>query len=80
MKTVTIDIADPLYAAIETQARLSNRQPGEVIREALGQLLASASHSGSHSIIDIKSFPLGPPVQPWTTRAEMLEGFMDDRG
>jgi hypothetical protein len=80
MKTVTIDIADPLFEAIEAQARLSNRQPGEVIREALGHFLASGSEAASHSVIDIKSFPLGPPVKPWTTRAEMLEGFMDDRG
>lgn len=81
MKTVTIDIADPIYELFAEQARQSNRQPSELISEALGRYLEHGERTNSsHSVLDIKSFPLGPPVRPWTTRAEMLEGFMDDRG
>jgi hypothetical protein len=81
MKTVTIDIAEPVYEKFLEQALQSNRQPAELISEALSRLAASSNGpSAAHSVVDIKSFPLGPPLQPWGTRAEMLEGFMDDRG
>lgn len=81
MKTVTIHISDPVYAQLEAQARQANQQPTEFISEVLvHSLQAGASSASPHSVLDIKSFPLGPPAQPWTTRAEMLEGFMDDRG
>jgi hypothetical protein len=79
MKSVTIDIADPIYQQFEKQARLSNRQPSELISEALGRYLELDDRTAAaHSVLDIQSFPLGPG--PWTSRAEMLEGFMDDRG
>jgi hypothetical protein len=81
MKSVTIDIADPIYKQFVEQARLSNRQPSELISEALGRYLEhDVRTAAAHSVLDIQSFPLGPPSTPWTTRAEMLEGFMDDRG
>ncbi len=81
MKTVTIDISDPIYEQFEQQARQSNRRPAELMSEALGRYLERGDRPTSgHSVLDIKSFPLGPPTKPWTTRAEMLEGFMDDRG
>jgi len=81
MKAVTINIADPLYAQLEEQARQANRQPSEVINEALNRYF-EADNQGSvgRSVLDIKSFPLGPPVAPWSNRGEILEGFMDDRG
>lgn len=81
MKTVTIAIADPLYDQLKEQARQSNRDPSELVSEALGHYLEGSDRAGpAHSVLDIKSFPLGPPYKPWGSRAEMLEGFMDDRG
>jgi hypothetical protein len=81
MKTVTIDIAEPIYEQLEKQARQTNRQPADLISEALGRYLDHGDRTTApHSVLDIKSFPLGPPLKPWATRAEMLEGFMDDRG
>lgn len=80
MKTVTIHIADPIYEQFEEQARQSNRQPADLIGEALSRYLPSGDRvTAPHSVLDIKSFPLGPPATPWNSRAEMLEGFMDDR-
>jgi hypothetical protein len=81
MKTVTIDIADSIYEKLEAQSRHTNRATADLIKEVIacyaerGERLSSA-----HSVLEISSFPLGPPFKPWTTRAEMLEGFMDDRG
>jgi len=70
-----------MYEQLQQQARRSQREPAELISEALGDyLVRSERTSFAPSILDIQSFPLGPPYKPWTSRAEMLEGFMDDRG
>jgi hypothetical protein len=81
MKTVTITVADPVYAIFEAQAQRANRPAAEVIADALGRCVLEGNRPEStHSVVDIQSFPLGPPSPPWSSRAEMLEGFMDDRG
>jgi hypothetical protein len=81
MNTVSVDIAAPVYELVAEEARRSNRQPADVISDAVGRYLEQGDRAAStHSVLDIKSFPLGPPSQPWTSRADMLEGFMDDRG
>jgi hypothetical protein len=81
MKTVSIDIAAPVFELVVEEARRSNRQPAEIISDAVGRYLEQGDRPAStHSVLDIKSYPLGPSSQPWTSRAEMLEGFMDDRG
>lgn len=81
MKTVSIDIAAPVFELVAQEARRSNREPSEVIREAVDHYLHHGERAtATHSVLDIKSYPLGPPSPPWTTRGEMLEGFMDDRG
>jgi len=73
MKTITFDIAEPLYQEVEALARRTNREPAEVITEFLHKTFVVRS-APTHSVLDIKSFPLGPPIQPSTSRAEMLEG------
>jgi hypothetical protein len=81
MKTVTIEIADPIYPQFEQQARRLNREPSELIGEALSRVVECGDRDkAAHSVLDIHSFPLGPPDKPWTSRAEMLEGLMDGRG
>jgi hypothetical protein len=81
MKTVSIDIAAPVFELVAQEARRLNREPSEVISEAVDRYLHPGERAAAtHSVLDIKSYPLGPPSPPWTTRAEVLEGFMDDRG
>lgn len=81
MTTITVEVADPVYAKFLEQARRANRPPAELIREALSRYVDEPNGPPmSHSVVDIPSFPLGPPLKPWASRAEMLEGFMDDRG
>jgi hypothetical protein len=81
MRTVTINIADPVYEQLAEQARQANREASEFISEALSRYLQCGDQrTAGHSMLDIQSFPLGPPIKSWSSRAEMLEGFMDDRG
>jgi hypothetical protein len=80
MKKVNVKILDTVYRRFFEFAKGTGRSTDDLICEALAAYrLEELQRSRTHSVLDIKSFALGPVLKPWKSRAEMLEGFLDRR-
>jgi hypothetical protein len=81
MKTIQLDIPEPVYDEFEAFAEQTRREPSAVMREALelyrDERIRPARLKNGHSILDHEPVSLGQILKPWTSRAEMLEDFFD---
>jgi metal-responsive CopG/Arc/MetJ family transcriptional regulator len=80
MKTITIHVSEPVYREFQEFAKRTDRKTSELIREAM-ELYREQKirRQTTHSVRDIKPVSVGKILKPWTSRAEMLEDFFDDR-
>ena len=61
-------------------AKRTDRKASELIREAM-ELYRDQKirRQSNHSVRDIQGVSIGKILKPWTSRAEMLDDFFDDR-
>jgi hypothetical protein len=80
MKTITVNVSEPVYRDFQEFAKRTDRKASELIREAM-ELYRDQKirRQANHSVRDIKPVSVGKILKPWTTRTEMLEDFFDDR-
>jgi hypothetical protein len=81
MTTVTFDVPSSVYHDVEELASKSERKPAEVLREAVESFLRGSKPSEKRmSLVEIKpALNSGTILKPWTSRAELLEDYFDDR-
>ena len=81
MKPITIHVSEPLYQEFQKHAKQTDRKAAELIREAM-QLYRDQKirkpQDAQHSRYQA-NFGRVRYLKPWTSRAEMLEDFFDDR-
>jgi phytoene/squalene synthetase len=79
MKTITINVSDPVYAEFRRAARVMGRPTSELIREAM------EAYRRSHLVPrdDLRGFEpvsLGRVLRPLSADADLLEEMLDGRG
>lgn len=77
MKSITVELSETIYLQVEEFARRTARRPEDVLREFVEQRWAPPSAAKGTSLFDHEPASLGASLEPWSTRAEMLEGFFD---
>ena len=78
MKAVTIYVDEPIYKDFQTIARQKQRSTSDLIREAMVAYHYKMERENRPSILDAPpARSLGEILKPFSSRAEMLEGFWD---
>jgi predicted CopG family antitoxin len=78
MKTITINVSEPVYVEFQRFAKENDRTTSELIREAMDQYRDRKIH-GRSSIVQSEPAHVGNILKPWKSREDLLEGFFDAR-
>ena len=78
MKTITINVSEPVYFDFQRFAKENDRPTSELIREAMDQY-REKKIQGRGSIHHSEPAHVGTVLRPWKGREDLLEGFFDAR-
>lgn len=76
MKTISVNVSEPVYRAFRDRARALDRPAAELIREAM-ETYRRSWHTGTSSLRDLAPLSLGK-VKPGALRTDDLLGEMLD--
>ena len=77
MKTITINVSEPVYAEFQAYARKVDRKASELIREAM-ELYRQQHMQRRTSLRTRHPASVGGPIQPITGEDDILGGMLDD--
>jgi hypothetical protein len=77
MKTITINVSEPVYREFQERARKADRTASELIREAM-EHYARERWRASRSVLDFPDFDLGKMTQPLNSKDDLLAEMSDD--
>lgn len=78
MKTITINVSEPVYVDFKKFAKESDRTTSELIRDAMEQYRDKKIHP-KRSLILSEPAHVGQILRPWKGREDLLEGYWDAR-
>lgn len=78
MKTITINVSEPVYVDFQRFAKENDRTTSELIREAMDQYRDKKIQKSS-SLVQSEPAHVGDILKPWKGREDLLEGFFDAR-
>jgi Arc/MetJ-type ribon-helix-helix transcriptional regulator len=77
MRTITVNVSEPVYEEFQQFARKKDRKTSELIREAME--LYRQQHMGRRtSLRDRQPASVGGPIQPVTPDDDLLGDMLDD--
>ena len=77
MKTITVNVSEPVYEEFQRHARKTDRKTSELIREAM-ELYRQQHLMRSTSLRDRRPASVGGPIQPITGEDDLLGEMLDD--
>lgn len=77
MKTITINVSEPVYREFQQCARMADRTAPELIREAM-EHYARQRWRESRSVLDFPAFDLGKMTKPLNSKDDLLAEMSDD--
>jgi len=77
MKTITINVSEPVYQELKEYARRQDRTASELIREAMAMYMRDRVHAGS-SLRNLSPASLGKVKKVLARNDDLLEEMMDD--
>jgi hypothetical protein len=77
MKTITINVSEPVYEDFRQYARKTDRKASELIREAM-ELYRLQHMQRRTSLRDRRPVSVGGPIQAITAEDDILGGMLDD--
>ena len=77
MKTITINVSEPVYKDFQYYAKQHDRTTSELVREAMADYHARHIQQAT-SLKNLKKLNLGRVKKPFTTRGDLLEEMLDD--
>lgn len=77
MRTITINVSEPVYEEFQQYARRTDRNASELIREAMELYRQQQMHRRT-SLRDRRPTSVGGPIQALTADDDILEGLLDD--
>lgn len=79
MKTITINVSEPVYRDFKEYAKKTGRPTAELIRQAMEDY-HSRELNRSTSLQDRRPVSVGGPIQPLTSEDDLLEEMLHDKG
>jgi hypothetical protein len=77
MRTITINVSEPVYEDFRRFARKTDRKASELIREAM-ELYRKEHMQRRTSLKDRRPASVGGPIQAITTEDDILGEMLDD--
>jgi len=77
MKTITVNVSEPVYADFQAYAQKTDRKASELIREAMELFRQQHMHRRT-SLKDRRPASVGGPIQPITAESDLLGAMLDD--
>jgi hypothetical protein len=77
MKTITINVSEPVYDDFQQHARKMDRKASELIREAM-ELYRELHIQRRTSLRDRRPASVGGPIRPITEEDDLLGDMLDD--
>jgi predicted transcriptional regulator len=79
MKTITINVSEPVYRDFKEYARQHDRTASEIIREAMEDFRTRRIRPVS-TLRDMRPMSVGKVLLPFTGAEDMLGELTDDQG
>jgi hypothetical protein len=76
MKTITLNVSEPVYADFQRYAQEQDRPTSELLREAM-EAYRQAKIRPIRSLRELQPSSIGRVLQPWTGRGELMDDFLD---
>lgn len=76
MKTITVNVSEPVYADFQRYAEQQDRATAELIREAM-ENYRQAKIRPVRSLSESRPISVQTIIKPWTGRAELLKDLME---
>ena len=77
MKAVTIHVSEPVYRDFQEQARRRDRPASELIRAAMEEYREHHFRGGVSLADPLPAASIGPVVEPWASRGELVGSLLD---
>lgn len=77
MKTITINVSEPVYEDFQRFAQKTDRRASELIREAMEQFRRQHIQRRT-SLRDRRPISVGGPIKAMTEEDDILGGMLDD--
>ena len=77
MKTITVNVSEPVYQDFQTFAKKADRKASELIREAM-ELYRQIHMSRRTTLRDRRPASVGGPIEMITSEDDLLGGMLDD--
>jgi len=76
MKTITLNVSEPVYADFQRYAQEQDRPTSELVREAM-EAYRQAKIRPPRSLRELQPSSIGHVVLPWTGRSDLLDDLLD---
>jgi hypothetical protein len=76
MKTITLNVSEPVYADFQRYAQEQDRPTSELLREAM-ELYRQSKIRPIKSLRDINPSSVGAVLQPWSNRSDLLDDLLE---
>jgi hypothetical protein len=76
MKTITLNVSEPVYADFQRYAQEQDRPTSELLREAM-EAYRQAKIRPPRSLRELQPTSVGAVLQPWTGRGDLLDDMLD---
>ncbi len=77
MKTITINVSEPVYRSFRAYARSHDRTASELIRQAMEEYRRNHLDAGG-SLRDLRPASVGSVLQPLTSDDDLLGEMLDE--
>lgn len=78
MKTITVNVSEPVYADFKRYATQQDRPTSELIRESM-EVYREMKIRPQRSLRDIRPISVGEVTRPWSGRADLVDDLLDSR-
>ncbi len=78
MKTITLNVSEPVYADFQRYAREKDRSTAELVREAM-ETYRETKIRPPRSLREQHPVSAGEVLTPWNGRVELLDDLLDSR-
>jgi predicted transcriptional regulator len=79
MKTITINVSEPVYREFQAYARLHDRSASELVRQAMEEFHRTHLQPAG-SLRDLSPVSLGKVLRPLSAGDDLLEDMLDETG
>ena len=79
MKTITVNVSEPVYRDFQEYARQHDRTASEIIREAMEDFRSRKIHRQT-SLRELRPTSVGRVLQPFTGADDVLDEMTGDKG